>query len=169
MAVMMATLLPWQLLESILNNLKPLSETNKENLSKVLLCGWRSLEGGLSQSSPHWALPSMHPPFPQAHLLYTLSRELPIFPTPSRACPSLFLAHCGDTVQSPVSGMQSHASDDHQGQSKLPDHPFYRACCLPLSPGHVLLCQPKVAPTGQFYRKERGDFAKAQLPVTTCG
>lgn len=26
-----------------------------------------------------------------------------------------------------------------------------------------------MAPTGQFYRKERGDFAEAQLPVTTCG
>lgn len=131
MAVMMVTLLPWQPLESILNNLKPLSETNKENLSKVLFCGWRSLEEGLSQFFPHGALPSKHPQFPQAHLLYTLSQELPIFPTPPRACPALFLALCGDTAQSPVNGMQSHASEDNQGQSKLPDHPFLELAAHP--------------------------------------
>lgn len=148
MAVMMVTLLPWQPLESILNNLKPLSETNKENLSKVLFCGWRRLEEGLSQSFPHWALPSTRPQFPQAHLLNTLSQELPIFPTPPRACPALFLARCGDTAQSPVSGMQSHASDDNQGQSKLPDHPFYRACCLPLRLG---ACSSLSAQSGSYW------------------
>lgn len=35
MAVTMVTLLPWQPLESILNNLKSSSQTNKKNLSKV--------------------------------------------------------------------------------------------------------------------------------------
>lgn len=151
MAVTMVTPLPWQPLESILNNLKPLSETNKENLSKALFCGWKSLEGGLSQPFSHRALLPLllsflklisftHSlrSFPYFLLLQGLALPFswPALETLLRACEGL------------RSSMQSHASNDNQRQSKLPDHPFYRACCLPLRLG---ACSSLSAQSGYYW------------------
>ena len=65
-------------------------------------------------------------------------------------------------------GMQSHAKDNRR-QNQHTDCPFYRVCCLPPGDwGHVLLCQPKAALMGEFYRKNRPGIPEAPLPVITC-
>lgn len=102
MAVTMVTLLPWQPLESILNNLKSSSQTNKENLSKVLLAGRGVLRDGFLVLL---VLPLTPPPQSSlAHFLYTLSQELSMCPALLRACLVLFLVRCGDTAQSSMKG-----------------------------------------------------------------
>ena len=64
--------------------------------------------------------------------------------------------------------MQSHAKDNRR-QNQHTDCPFYRVCCLPPGDwGHVLLCQPKAALMGEFYRKNRPGIPEAPLPVITC-
>ena len=63
--------------------------------------------------------------------------------------------------------MQSHAKHNRR-QNQHTDRPFYRVCCLPPGDwGHVLLCQPKAALMGEFYRENRPGIPEAPLPVIT--
>ena len=63
--------------------------------------------------------------------------------------------------------MHSHAKHNRR-QNQHTDCPFYRVCCLPPEDwGHVLLCQPKAALMGEFYRENRPGIPEAPLPVIT--
>lgn len=167
MAVRMVTLLPWQPLESILNNLKSPSQTNKENLSEVPL-GWgRSPEMGWlshpsaspSDSSSVSSGSSPSYTFSGTFHISCSSKGLPCpFPSPLQR-------HCPELCDGMRIGMQSHAKDNRVQSNS--DHPFYRACCCPwrLDAWMSFSVSPKQL-RREFYKKDQTSLSW-QLPVST--